>query len=166
MCISTKSQSVSFSRYFCLCNVLHVCNIQAIPTYRVSRLYDSVKLAGMLILLCSPPNVLFRGEEDHGISHPWMTYFPPPPWKLPMLIIATDTTICDVVSEATGSSLCGCEIKTFSGGACPQNPLVWLCLWYYNIFPPWTKKILYNPATYDVVTAFCIIFHTALLGVL
>ena len=32
-------ESVLFSRYFCFSNVLRICNIQAIPTYRVYRLY-------------------------------------------------------------------------------------------------------------------------------
>ena len=38
-------ESVPFSRYFCLCNVLRICNIRAIPTYRVYRLYDSMHLS-------------------------------------------------------------------------------------------------------------------------
>ena len=33
-------ESVPFSRYLCLCNVLHICNMRAIPTYRAYRLYD------------------------------------------------------------------------------------------------------------------------------
>ena len=33
-------ESVPFPRYLCLCNVLRICNIRAIPTYRVYRLYD------------------------------------------------------------------------------------------------------------------------------
>ena len=37
---SVAEQSVQFSRYLCLCHVLRICNIRAIPTYRVYRLYD------------------------------------------------------------------------------------------------------------------------------
>ena len=37
-------ERVQFSRYLCLCNVLRICNIRAIPTYRVYRLYDRVFL--------------------------------------------------------------------------------------------------------------------------
>ena len=37
-------ESVLFSRYLCLCNVLRICNIRAIPTYRVYRLYDYITL--------------------------------------------------------------------------------------------------------------------------
>ena len=29
-------ESVQFSRYLCLCNVLRICNTRAIPTYRVT----------------------------------------------------------------------------------------------------------------------------------
>ena len=38
--VEHDGESVPFSRYFCFCNVLHICNTQAIPTYRVYRLYD------------------------------------------------------------------------------------------------------------------------------
>ena len=31
-------------RYLVFCNVLHICNVQAIPTYRVYRLYDNIIL--------------------------------------------------------------------------------------------------------------------------
>ena len=37
-------ESVPFSRYLCLCNVLRICNIRAIPTYRVYRLYDTLDI--------------------------------------------------------------------------------------------------------------------------
>ena len=37
-------ENVQFSRYLCLCNVLRICNIRAIPTYRVYRLYDSTSV--------------------------------------------------------------------------------------------------------------------------
>ena len=33
--------SVPFLRYSWFCNVLRICNVRAIPTYRVYRLYDS-----------------------------------------------------------------------------------------------------------------------------
>ena len=33
-------ESVQFSSYVSFCNVLHICNIRVIPTYRVYRLYD------------------------------------------------------------------------------------------------------------------------------
>ena len=36
--------SVPFSRYFQFCNVSCICNIRAIPTYRVYRLYDAAEL--------------------------------------------------------------------------------------------------------------------------
>ena len=38
--VEHNGESVPFSRYLCLCNVLRICNIRAIPTYRVYRLYD------------------------------------------------------------------------------------------------------------------------------
>ena len=33
-------ESERFSSYACFCNVLHICNIRVIPTYRVYRFYD------------------------------------------------------------------------------------------------------------------------------
>ena len=35
-------QSLLTLRYLVFCNVLHICNVRAIPTYRVYRLYDEL----------------------------------------------------------------------------------------------------------------------------
>ena len=35
-------ENLSALRYLVYCNVLHLCNVRAIPTYRVYRLYDDI----------------------------------------------------------------------------------------------------------------------------
>jgi hypothetical protein len=55
-----------------------------------------------------------------------------------------------VVSEATRNSLRGCKLQKFSGGACPQTPLVWV--WCRaREFPPSTKK----SCDYRIAGNFC-----------
>ena len=57
-------ESVLFSRYLCLCNVLRICNIRAIPSYRVYRLYDMKDLDQ--IERCTPmPDSSFDPSLNH-----------------------------------------------------------------------------------------------------
>ncbi len=49
-----------------------------------------------------------------------------------------------VVSEATRNSLRGCKFSKFSGGACPQTPLVWVRC-HARKFPPSMKNPCINP---------------------
>ena len=43
-------ESLSVLNYLAFCNVLHICTIRAIPTYRVYRLYDTLGIKSMHLI--------------------------------------------------------------------------------------------------------------------
>ena len=71
-------ESVSFSRYFCFCNVLCICNIRAILTYRVYWLYDIYINFTQVLHYLSCKHVSYRychhlsGASKAIVVYPWM----------------------------------------------------------------------------------------------
>ena len=67
-------ESVPFSRYLCLCNVLHICNIRAILTYRVYRLYDFYLCQPVIPLLITVRASQHQGGIEPPKVRPWQHY--------------------------------------------------------------------------------------------
>ena len=60
MLVKVRShESVQFSSYVSFCNVLYICNIRVIPTYRVYRLYDRLKRLTQYIV-CNIGTILLK----------------------------------------------------------------------------------------------------------
>ena len=56
-------ESVPFSRYLCLCNVLRICDIRAIPIYRVYRLYDRPMFSDKKLILYRAAQAYYQSSQ-------------------------------------------------------------------------------------------------------
>ena len=97
MALVRSLESVPFSRYFWFCNVLGICNTQAIPTYRVYRLYD------IAIVTNWKPQRWQICVHCKYCQTVWAKLHPYFPWMIPWLEIGMYTWIF-VLDMYLGSS--------------------------------------------------------------
>ena len=87
-------ESVPFSRYFRVCNVLRICNVRPIPTYRVCRLYDGTSVT------CAPLHAHCTGAKCNTQACIWHA------WRLLNIIMQTTIQRSQGVRERSKLTPC------------------------------------------------------------